>query len=252
MNNITPIIGISVGDINGVGLEVLIKTFQDQRMYNLCTPVLYANNMYFIKYIEKMNLVKIKFHSIKTISNIKKGCLNIINVWDEKININYGIFEKTYSKYSISSLKEVLKDATNKNIDGIVTLPINKNVFEKKEIVGHTEYISNIFKTSPLMIMCNENLKIAVATTHIPLKEVSKKISVNLLKEKITILYKSLLNDFKIEAPKIAILGLNPHAGDDGKIGREEKNIIKPFVDKIKNKILCFGPYSADSFFSNS
>ena len=132
MNNITPIIGISVGDINGVGLEVLVKTFQDQRMYNLCTPVLYANNMYFIKYIEKMNLVKIKFHSIKTISNIKKGCLNIINVWDEKININYGIFEKTYSKYSISSLKEVLKDATNKNIDGIVTLPINKNVFEKK------------------------------------------------------------------------------------------------------------------------
>ena len=252
MKNNPPIISFSVGDINGIGVEVFIKTFKEKKILTLCTPVLYANKEYFLNYADDLNYKFKNIHIAKNIDNVKPKTLNIINIWEEKIKINYGIFEEKNSTYSIKSINQALKDIKEKKTAALITLPVNKNIFKAKKIVGHTEYISNFFnKISPLMMMCKNKLKICIATTHVPIKNLSKKISKNLIKEKLKIFNESLINDFKIKNPKIAILGLNPHAGDNGKIGFEEKNIIIPLIKNINKKISCFGPFAADSFFGS-
>ena len=245
------IIGFSVGDLNGIGVEIFLKLFANKSIFKKCVPVIYANEQYLIDYAKK-TLNQVPNLNIINNSEIKENTINVFNVWNEKINIKFGVFEKEKSNMSLMSLDCAVKDYKQKKIKGLITLPINKNVFVNKKIVGHTEYLASLFKNhSPLMMMCKDKLKVCIATTHIPVKDIVKKISKKIIKEKIEILNKSLIKDFKIKKPKIAILGLNPHAGDNGKIGLEEKQIIIPLIKILQKKIFCFGPFPADSFFGN-
>ncbi len=245
------IIGFSVGDLNGIGVEIFLKLFKNKNIFKKCVPVIYANEDYLIDYAKK-TLNQVPNLNVINNNKIKENTINVFNVWSEKINIKFGSFEKEKSNMSLMSLDYAVKDYKKKKIKGLITLPINKNVFVNKKIVGHTEYLANLFKNhSPLMMMCKDKLKVSIATTHIPVKDIVKKISKKIIKEKIEILNKSLVKDFKIKKPKIAILGLNPHAGDNGKIGMEEKQIIIPLIKVLEKKIFCFGPFPADSFFGN-
>ena len=249
------ILGISCGDINGIGVEILIKTFSNYNLFDFCTPVLYVplSVVHFYKKLYKMD--DFNYHVIKNIQGISPKQLNIIKINDEGISINPGKNNELAGKVAINSLELAIQDLKKKAIDSLVTLPVNKQNISLtyKDFVGHTEYLSSNFKNTPnLMLLCNESLKIATATNHIPVSKVASSINSAVLNEKISILIETLNVDFLISKPKIAILSLNPHGGDNGLIGHEDLEIIKPVVDEVfDDGHLVYGPYSADGFFGS-
>lgn len=247
-------LGISVGDINGIGMEVIIKTFKDNRMLDICTPIVYGSSKVSTFHRKVLHINDFSFNIIKSAkdANVKKP--NIINCWDDDITLALGQSNEDGGKYALASLEAATADLKEGHIDVLVTAPINKENIQSEEFnfPGHTEYLTEKFEGESLMLMVNENIKIGVATNHIPLGKVANTLTADTIFSKLKILNKSLIQDFCITSPRIAVLGLNPHAGDNGLLGKEEEDIIIPAIDNAKSiGINTFGPYPADGFFGS-
>jgi len=249
-----PVIGISCGDTNGIGIEIIIKTLADHRILEFCTPVLFAGNKVLNFYRKTVGDQNLSFSIIKDFSKINFKQLNIFSCWEEEVNVTPGILNETGGKYAVLSLKTAAEALKNGDIHGLVTAPIHKKNTNLKEFnfKGHTPFLKSLFGAEDVvMMMVAENMRIGLLTEHIPLEEVSKYVTTENILRKLTIMQQSLSRDFGITNPRIAVLGLNPHAGDEGLIGKEEEIIISPAVQTARSrKILCFGPYSADAFFA--
>jgi 4-hydroxythreonine-4-phosphate dehydrogenase len=247
------IIGISSGDINGIGIEIILKTFDDKRILEFCTPVIYASNQIITSHKSKLNLTT-PIQKIQSIDHLIHNKINLINVWKEDVLIEFGKATKKGGKYALLSLEKAVEDLNNNKIAVLVTAPINKETIHSDnfKFPGHTEFLESKIAGKALMILMSDTLKVGLLTGHIPLKDVSKQITPELINEKVNILHKTLNQDFGINKPKIAILSINPHAGDNGVIGDEDSNILIPTINDIqKEGKLVFGPYPADSFFGS-
>jgi len=249
-----PVIGISVGDVNGIGIELIIKTFSDSRIIDLCTPIIFASNKVINFYRKLMPEVNINYNNIKEVSKANPKQLNILSVWEEDVEITPGQATEIGGKYGVISLQAAVNALKAKEIDALVTAPLNKQTMQSGNFnfTGHTPYLKEAFKAEEVvMLMVAENMKVALLTEHLAIGDVAKNITKEQIIKKISILKTSLKKDFGIDRPKIAVLGLNPHAGDGGLVGREEKEIIRPAVlEAKKNDCTVLGPYSADAFFA--
>lgn len=254
MNNSEKIkLGISIGDFNGIGIEIILKTFLDKRMLDFCTPIIFGSTKLISAYKKSMDL-NVPFNGVKKATNAIEGKVNIVNLWKEDLKIEFGLATKTAGKYAFKSLEAATNALINNEIDVLVTAPINKDNIQSEnfKFPGHTEYLEAKIGGESLMILMTEELKIGLITGHIPIAEISKTITPELIKKKVAIMHETLIQDFAITKPKIAILGLNPHCGDNGVIGKEDDEIIKPTLAEIQNEgKLVYGPYSADSFFGS-
>ena len=249
-----PIVGISCGDLNGISLEVVIKTFQDPGMLDFCTPVLFASGKVVSYHRKAMGIKDFSFNIINSLDEVNPKRANLINLWNENISINLGEASEEIGRRALDSINAASAALLENKIDIMVTAPINKNTIkiEGEEFTGHTDYLAKILGGEALMILFSEDLRVALATGHLPIKDVAKNITPESLLSKINTLNESLIKDFGIRRPKIAVLGLNPHAGDEGLLGTEEKEIIIPAIEKAKEKkILAMGPYAADGFFGS-
>lgn len=250
------IVGITQGDINGIGLEVIIKTFLDPMMLELCTPVVFGSQKTAAAYRKTLHIEDFSFNPIKDISEINHKRANIINVYEEDVPLELGKQTANAGKYAFKSLDAAAYALAQGKIDVLVTAPINKENIQSEEFKfpGHTEYLEEKFGNAgdSLMLLTSDELKVAVATGHVPVTQVAQQLSAEKILKKIQILNGTLKKDFSINKPKIAVLGLNPHAGDNGVIGNEEQNIIIPAIKQANEQnIIAYGPYSADGFFGN-
>ncbi len=245
-------IGITQGDINGIGYEIIFKTFETPEMFDICTPIVYGSPK-LASYHRKALELDIAYNAVENIEQIEDGKLNIINCNNDDVHIELGNATKESGQAAYEALERAVKDYQNGVIDLLVTAPINKNSIQNDDFKfpGHTEYLQERLGdgNKSLMILCSDDLRFAVATSHLPLRDVPAAITPELIEEKLKIFNKSLIEDFNIDAPKIAVLSLNPHAGDNGLLGKEEVEIIKPTIDKMSREgILCYGPFGVDGF----
>ncbi|OMP77930.1 MULTISPECIES: 4-hydroxythreonine-4-phosphate dehydrogenase PdxA [unclassified Chitinophaga] len=251
-----PVIGITVGDINSIGAELIIKTFADNRMLEFCTPVIFASNKTINFYRKLMNENNFNYQSLKEFSRLNHKQVNVFNCWEEEVQITPGILNETGGKYAARSLAVAIECLKNGEIDGLVTAPIHKKNIQSEQFnyTGHTPYLRDAFEAKDvLMFMTADNMRVGLLTEHVPIRDVAKYVTRENILAKLTMMKDSLIRDFGIDQPRIAVLGLNPHAGDDGLIGDEELREIIPAIDHAKNHgILCFGPYSADAFFARN
>ncbi|GIM59102.1 4-hydroxythreonine-4-phosphate dehydrogenase PdxA [Capnocytophaga canimorsus] len=246
-------VGISVGDLNGVGIEVILKTFQDNRLLELCTPIVFGSNKT-ISFQRKHLNINVNFQGIDLLENAVEGKLNVLNCWKDSPNISFGKETPEGGKYAFESLQIATQALKNDLIDVLVTAPINKNNIQSEtfKFPGHTDYLAQELEGKSLMFMVSEELKVGLLTDHVPIKEVSSHITPDLISEKIKLIDESLKKDFCLQRPKIAVLGLNPHCGDNGVIGNEDDTIIRPTLRKLFDEgFLVFGPFSADGFFAS-
>ena len=247
-------VGISIGDLNGIGPEIILKTFEDTRMLEFCTPIVFAS-IKTMSFFKKHFNSEINFQGINEGDQVIDGKMNVFNVWKENPNIEFGKEDSSIGSYAIKSLYKATQKLKQGDIDVLVTAPINKHNIQSDsfKFPGHTDYLTNELGGISLMFMVTEGLKVGLLTDHVPVKDVAQHITEGLITEKIEIIYNSLVVDFKIFKPKIAVLGINPHAGDSGVIGKEEDEILKPTLSKIRDSgKLVYGPYSADSFFGSN
>ncbi len=248
------IVGISIGDLNGIGSEVVLKTFEDPRMLELCTPVIFAN-VKLLSFIKKHFELTLSLHGIDKLDQILPGKINVMNVWREGVELNYGKTDAKTGDYAIKSFKAATQALKENLVDVLVTAPISKSNIQSKDFnfPGHTDYLDQELEGNALMLMINENLRIGLLTDHIPVNEISNQLTEELLIKKINVIKQSMIQDFGISKPKIAVLGLNPHSGDGGVIGQEENNLIKPTLKKVfESGTLAFGPFPADGFFGSN
>jgi 4-hydroxythreonine-4-phosphate dehydrogenase len=248
------IVGISIGDLNGVGSEIILKSFEDPRMLELCTPIIFAN-VKILSFLKKNLNLQAQLHGIDKLDQMVIGKINVLNVWRENVTIDYGKIDQTIGQYAIKSFVAATKALKDGQVDVLVTAPINKANIQSDDFKfpGHTDYLDQELEGDALMFMIQDNLRIGLLTDHVPLNEVAKNLTEALIKKKIKTINQSLLQDFGIRKPKIAVLGLNPHSGDNGVIGDEEDKIMKPTLKKIFDEgILVFGPFSADGFFGSN
>ena len=248
------IVGISIGDLNGIGSEVVLKTFEDSRMLEFCTPVIFAN-VKIISAIKKTFESTAAIHGIDTLEQIVIGKINVFNVWRDHLELNYGTNDDALGKYAIKSFVSATKALKEGKVDVLVTAPINKYNIQSDDFKfpGHTDYLNQELNGDALMFMVQDNLRVGLLTDHIPVNEVASHLTEQLITQKIETINQSLIQDFSINKPKIAVLGLNPHAGDGGVIGKEDDALLKPVIKKLFEKgTLVFGPYPADGFFGNS
>jgi 4-hydroxythreonine-4-phosphate dehydrogenase len=255
MDNKLPLIGISLGDMNGIGPEVIIKTFMDSRLLSLLTPVVYGNGKIISYYRKILAADSFNYHQIRELNQVKTKTINVLNCWDESVTIKPGTASQEAGEYALRSLEMATKDLIAQKLDGLVTGPINKKSIQQEsfDFPGHTEYlVQRCGAKRGLMLMISENLRIGVVTGHMPLKDVVMNITRERIADKLEILEDSLKHDFGIEKPKIAVLGLNPHAGDEGLLGSEEQELIGPLLMDLKLQgKLVFGPFPADGFFGS-
>lgn len=249
-------VGITHGDINGIGYEVILKTFADERMMELCTPVLFGSGR-LVAYFKKMfNIEDFHYHMAGSASDVKEGVFNIVNITDAELKVEPGVPTEESGKAARMSLDMAMEALTAGEIDVLVTAPINKKNIQSDDFnfPGHTEYLASKAgeDAKPLMILTDGDLRVALLTTHLPVREVSDAVTVEAITEKVKMLHHSLVCDFASTLPRIAILGLNPHCGDDGVCGTEEHDIIKPAIEQLnKENIMAFGPFAADGFFGS-
>ncbi|MCQ2077317.1 MAG: 4-hydroxythreonine-4-phosphate dehydrogenase PdxA [Bacteroidaceae bacterium] len=247
-------IGITQGDINGVGYEVILKTFENEEMLNLCTPILYGSPKA-ATYHKKIIGNQTNFVTHESASQCENGALNLINCFgDLELKIDLGQPTTDAGKAALISLERAMKEYDNNLFDVLVTAPIDKHTIQGPsfKFPGHTEYLASKFgnNVSPLMILMTNTLRVALVTTHVPIGKLAETITKGLIEEKLKILDNTLKRDFAIDNPRIAVLSLNPHCGDGGVIGDEEKTIIKPAIQAaFESGIKCVGPYPADGFF---
>ncbi|HVV05310.1 MAG TPA: 4-hydroxythreonine-4-phosphate dehydrogenase PdxA [Puia sp.] len=250
-----PVIGISAGDLNGIGTELIIKTFSDHRLLELCTPVIFASNKLINFYRKAIPDANFNYQSIKDFSRIAHKQVNIYNCWEEEIAIVPGQLTDIGGSYAVKSLTTAVDALRDKKIQGLVTAPIHKKNTQSASFnfTGHTPYLKHAFNASDvLMLMVSDNFRVGLVTEHVPVKDIARYITREAILSKLNILRDSLVKDFGIDKPRIAVLGLNPHAGDEGLIGKEEEEIIKPAIKDAKHNMLVFGPYSADAFFARN
>lgn len=247
-----PIIGISLGDMNGISPEIIIKSLADNRLNQYCCPVLYASPKVVSYWRKIMNMNDFNLFIANSIDQINHKRSNVLVCWDEEVEIKPGEATETAGKYALKSLERAAKDAIEGKIHGLVTAPLNKKTIGNN-FTGHTSYLANLAKAeNPLMLMISEQLKLGLVTEHLALSQVSANLNRHLITEKLDALYASLQSDFAIDKPRIAVLALNPHAGENGLLGKEEMESIKPAIDEARatNKQV-FGPYPADGFFGS-
>ena len=247
------IVGISIGDLNGIGSEVVLKTFEDSRMLELCTPVIFAN-VKIMSFIKKNLDATTALHGIDNLDQIVIGKINVLNLWKEGVDLNLGVNDEKVGTYAIKSFTAATEALKEGIVDVLVTAPINKYNVQSEEFKfpGHTDYLDQELEGNALMLMVQDNLRVGLLTDHIPLSEVASHLTEELIVKKIETVRKSLIQDFSINNPKIAVLGLNPHCGDGGVIGKEDDAVLKPALKKIFEKgTLVFGPFPADGFFGS-
>jgi 4-hydroxythreonine-4-phosphate dehydrogenase len=248
------VVGISQGDLNGIGLEIILKTLSEPAISEICVPVLFSSQKT-VSYFRKMlNLEDFNFNPLRDFNQISSKKPNVFICYEEEVTIELGKPTMLSGKYAKLSLEAATEALFDKKIDVLVTAPINKHNMNEAgfNYPGHTEYLGDKLGGKPLMLLCSGDLRVAVVTGHVPLKNISEKITTESVFEKINQLHASLIKDFGIRKPKIAVLGLNPHAGENGAIGSEEKTAIIPAIEKAKENMLVFGPYSADGFFGKN
>lgn len=249
-----PVIGFSCGDVNGIGIEIIIKALSDNRLLEICTPVIFASNKVINFYKKAINDGNFNYQSAKELQRLNSKMVNVYNCWEEEVNITPGQLNEVGGLYAVKSLTAAVYALKEKQIDALVTAPIHKKNVQSGtfQYTGHTPYLKAAFEAADVvMFMVAENLRVALVTEHVPVAEIATHISREVIVSKLKIIHQSLKKDFGIDKPKIAVLGLNPHAGDEGLIGKEEEEIIKPAIkDAKQNDIMCFGPYSADAFFA--
>jgi 4-hydroxythreonine-4-phosphate dehydrogenase len=247
------IVGISIGDLNGIGSEVILKTFEDARMLELCTPVIFAN-VKILSFIKKTLELTAPLHGIDKMDQLVVGKINVLNVWREGVDLNFGKNDDNVGKYAIKSFTAATKALKDNQIDVLVTAPINKYNIQSEDFKfpGHTDYLNQELEGNALMLMVQDNLRVGLLTDHVPVNEVAKHLTEKLIVQKIETIKQSLIQDFGINKPKIAVLALNPHAGDNGVIGKEDDEIVRPTLKKLFDKgTLVFGPFAADGFFGS-
>ncbi|WP_438977262.1 4-hydroxythreonine-4-phosphate dehydrogenase PdxA [Polaribacter sp.] len=247
------VVGISIGDLNGIGIEVILKAFQDKRMLEFCTPVLFGATKV-VSYHKKALNLEVPVHGITNIDQINPNKINVINIWKEEVKIDLGKATKESGTYAAKSLEAATNHLKENKVDVLITAPINKENIQSDSFnyPGHTEYLEANLEGKSLMILLTNELRIGLITGHIPLAKVAETITPELIKEKVDTMHESLKRDFGIVKPKIAVLSLNPHCGDNGVIGKEDDEIIKPTVQEIATSgKLVFGPYAADGFFGS-
>ncbi|HEY0273771.1 MAG TPA: 4-hydroxythreonine-4-phosphate dehydrogenase PdxA [Chitinophaga sp.] len=254
IHNNKPLIGITIGDINSIGAEVIIKTFLDARMMDFCTPIIFASNKTVNFYRKQLNENNFQYQTIKDFTKINHKQVNVFNCWEEEIQIQPGVLNEAGGKYAARSLDVAVQCLKDGHIEGLVTAPIHKKNIQTQQwnYTGHTPYLRDTFKVKDvLMFMTADNMRIGLLTEHVPLSEVARYVTVENITGKLQLMRESLVKDFGIDKPRMAVLGLNPHAGDEGLIGKEEINVIAPAVKQARNSgMLVFGPYSADAFFA--
>ncbi|MCQ0110992.1 4-hydroxythreonine-4-phosphate dehydrogenase [Zhouia amylolytica] len=245
-------VGISVGDLNGIGVEIILKTFEDARMLEFCTPIIFGSTKS-LSFQRKYFKIQANYNGVDNVDQAVEGKLNVVNVWKDSPNVEYGKETKEGGKYAFLSLKAATAALKADKIDVLVTAPINKHNIQSKDFKfpGHTDYLAKELEGDSLMFMVSDELKVGLLTDHVPVTEVSKHITPELIKKKVFKINESLIQDFKIRKPKIAVLGINPHAGDHGVIGKEDDAVLRPTIKEIhESGILVYGPYAADSFFA--
>jgi 4-hydroxythreonine-4-phosphate dehydrogenase len=248
-----PVIGISCGDVNGVGTELIIKTFSDHRILDQCTPVVFASAKLINFYRKFLPDFHFNYQVVKELSKINPKQVNLFSCWEEDIAITPGQLTDIGGKYAVRSLLPAAEALQQGHIQGLVTAPIHKKNVQSPEFnfTGHTPFLKSFAgATDVLMLLYADNLRVALATEHIPVKDIAQHITKEVLLSKINLLHACLRRDFGIDKPRIAVLGLNPHAGDEGLIGTEEAEILQPAIKEAKQSKLVFGPYSADAFFA--
>ncbi|MEM9859060.1 MAG: 4-hydroxythreonine-4-phosphate dehydrogenase PdxA [Bacteroidota bacterium] len=251
--SINPKIGITIGDINGIGPEVIIKVLRDSRITKYITPIIYGSTKVLSYYRKALNLEDFQYSQVKHDQDFNPKKTNVINCWPEMIEIEAGIDTKKGGEAAWKALQKAGSDLKQGSIDALVTAPINKGNIQSEDFnfPGHTEFFTSLTdQKDSLMLMVSETLRIGVATGHIPLKQAPENITKEKLQSKLKILISTLKKDFNIKKPKVAVLGLNPHAGEEGLLGSEENDVIRPLVKEFKQEgHLVFGPFPADGFF---
>ena len=250
-----PVIGFTCGDLNGIGIELIIKALTDHRILEMCVPVVFASNKSINFYRKSLPDINFAYNSTKEFNKLSHKQINVFNCWEEEVAINPGILNEIGGKYALLSLQQAVKALKDKNIDALVTAPIHKKNIQSAEFdySGHTPYLKAEFGVPDVvMLMVADNMRIGLVTEHVPVSEIAKHITKENIVSKLKIINSSLQKDFGIDKPRIAVLGLNPHSGDEGLIGNEEETIIKPAIKEAKqsHNILVFGAYSADAFFA--
>lgn len=248
-------VGITHGDTNGVGYELILKTFSDPLMFDLCTPVVYGSPK-IAAYHRKAVNVETNFQTIETANDAQDGKLNLVTCLGDDVKIEFGKATEESGRAAFASLEQAVKDYREGLVDVLVTAPINKNCIQNENFhfPGHTEYIQERIGegAEALMILMDGMLRVALVTTHLPLKDIAGAVTQENIEKKLRVLNASLKRDFQISKPRIAVLALNPHAGDGGLLGREEEEVIKPAMKTAETEnILCFGPFAADGFFGS-
>ncbi len=246
-------VGITVGDPNGIGIEIILKSLSNFSLFHECNFIIYSSTSLIEKQKQHFQIDTPPLKKIDSEEDLSETQINVKEVFSNS-QFNFGESDKELSELGILSLKEATKAIKHNKIDILVTAPINKDLSfsESFKYTGHTDFLKNYFKTSPLMLMISEELKIALLTDHIPIKDVSNAIDQDFVEQKIKALETSLINDFHIKKPKIAVLAVNPHAGDNGVIGHEDQSIITPAINSFKGTTSSInGPFSADTFFVN-
>jgi 4-hydroxythreonine-4-phosphate dehydrogenase len=251
-----PIIGFTCGDLNGIGIELILKSLSDSRLLDFCTPVVFASNKVINFYRKSVGDINFSFTSARDFYKLNPRQVNIFNCWEEEVAINPGTLNDTGGRYAVKSLRTASAALKEGKINGLVTAPLHKKNVQAADFsyTGHTPFLKDFFEVDDvLMLLSSENLKIGLVTEHIPVKDITNYITREKILSKLTILHASLKKDFNIEKPKIAVLALNPHAGDEGLIGTEEEEFIRPAIKEAKqHNMLVVGPFSADAFFARA
>jgi 4-hydroxythreonine-4-phosphate dehydrogenase len=248
------IVGISIGDLNGIGGEIILKTFADARMLELCTPVIFAS-IKVMTFLKNHFNIDVNLNGINKTNQILQKRINVLNVWNEPVKIDFGKEDLKIGEYAIKSLEAATQALKKDEIDVLVTAPINKHNIQSDsfKFPGHTNYLAQELDGKSLMLMVANDFRVGLITDHVPVKDIANQITPELIKEKIETVYQSLQKDFRINRPKIAVLGINPHNGDHGVIGNEDDDVLRPTLKEIKDSgKLVYGPYAADSFFGSN
>lgn len=246
-------VGISVGDLNGIGAEVILKTFQNNMMFEFCTPIVFASTKA-LSFQKKLLNLKIDLHGIINVNQAFPNKLNVLNLWREPVPMEPGKPTEEIGHYAVDSFTKAVSALKNGEIDVLVTAPFNKETIQSDEFEfpGHTDYLAQELEGKALMFMITDALKVGLVTDHLPLKYVVQQVTEEKIVDKVKTMDKSLRQDFGIGKPMIAVLGLNPHCGDGGIIGKEDDEVIRPAIKKLKESgYMAFGPYAADSFFGS-
>ena len=248
-------IGITQGDTNGVGWEVILKIFSDNRLTELFTPVIYGSSAAAAYYQKRLNDIElVKFVVVDSAERAQQGRVNLVECGAKELSVTPGKPSKAGGEAAAAALNKAIKELKDGAIDAMVTAPIDKEMIQSEafSFTGHTEFLAKELEGEPLMIMTSELMRVGLATIHVPVAEVAQSLSKELIVERINQINASMRQDFGVVRPKVAVLALNPHAGDGGLLGKEEQDIIKPaIVEAYEGGVLAFGPFAADGFFAS-